>query len=264
MSVSSSTVKQIAKENLKNNYLKAFVSCSVLVLAWVLQVNIGGLLLDVTGNIFAFAISVLIGIFLVSPLALGILKYFYNVSGKTVENPTAIFYWFSERKLYFKALKFTLHFTLRTALWLLVLNIPSILLFAFSKTFFFELLDIAPPVWSASLEYYAVFLRNISFVAVFFIMLKFYMAPMLFVADDNANVDECMYNSSVIARKSSIDFIGLIFSSAPLLLLSLFVLPLPFVLPYLLCYYVTHIKISVEEYNSHIENSKFIQMGFFE
>lgn len=264
MSVSSSAVKQIAKESLKNNYLKAFVSCLVLILAWILQINIGGLLLDVMGDIVALIISALIGIFLVSPLVFGVLKYFYNLTVKIAENPVSVFYWFSEKKLYFKALKFTLHFTLRTAFWLLVLNIPSILLFAFSKTFFFEILDIAPPVWSASLEYYAVFLRNISFVAVFFIMLKFYMAPMLFVADDNANIDECMYNSSVISRKSSIDFIGLIFSSAPLLLLALFVLPLPFVLPYLLSYYVTHIKISVEEYNSHIENSKFIQMGFFE
>ncbi|MBO5321984.1 MAG: hypothetical protein J6B22_05200 [Clostridia bacterium] len=264
MSVSSSAVKQIAKENLKNNYLKAFVSCLVLILAWLLQVNLAGLLINVIGNIAALSISAVIGLFLVAPLLLGVLKYFYNVTEETVDNPVLVFYWFSEKKLYIKALKFALLFILRAALWLLVLNIPSILLFAFSRTYFFELLGIAPPIWTAGLEYYSILLRNISFVAVFFIMLKFYMAPLLFVADDYANIDECMYNSSVISRKSSIDFIGLIFSSAHFILLSLFVLPMPFVLPYLLSYYVTHVKISVEEYNSHIENSKFTQMGFFE
>ena len=264
MSVLSSTVKKIAKESLKNNYLKAFVSCLILILAFFLQINIAGLLITVTGDITGVVISALIGVFLVAPLFLGVLKYFYNMTEEAVESPVLVFYWFSEKKLYLKALKFAVLFAVRAAFWLLVLNIPSFLLFAFSKTFFFELLGVAPPVWSGSLEYYVVFLRNISFVAVFFIMLKFYMAPVLFVADDNANVDECMYNSSVISRKSSIDFIGIVFSSSLLILLSLFVLPLPFVLPYLLCYYVTHIKISVEEYNSHIKNNEFTQMGFFE
>ena len=263
MSVSSAAVKEIAKERLKNNYSKTFVASLGVIFAWLISINIASILSAVTGDIIAIIIAVCLNVFLIAPLGLGLLKYIWKISLGVADGPIAIFYWFGNKKLYVKSLKFILNFALKLLLWLTVLNIPSFLLLAFSKTFFFELFNIAPPVWTASLSYYGEILSSVSFVAVFFIMLKFYMAPVLFIADENANVEECMYNSSVISRKTSFDFISLIFNQAHIVLLSLLVLPMPFTLPYLLSYYVTHTRFAVEEYNLHIKNIKFANAGVF-
>ena len=263
MSISSVAVKETAKERLKNNYANTFVASLSVIFAWLISVNVASILSSVTGDIIAIVISVLLNVFLVAPLSLGLLKYIWKISLGVADGPVAIFYWFSDKKLYIKSLKFILHFVLKLLIWLIVLNIPSFLLFVFSKTFFFELFNIAPPVWTASLDYYSIILRNISFVLVCFIMLKYYMAPVLFIADENANALECMYNSSVISRKTAFDFISLIFNQAPIILLSLLVLPMPFTLPYLLSYYVIHTRFAVEEYNLHIKNIKFENAGVF-
>lgn len=263
MSVSSAAVKETAKERLKNNYSKTFVASLVFIFAGLLIISVGSLLSDVTGDIIAIIFSACLTVFLIAPLGLGLLKYIWKINLCVADGPVAIFYWFSAKNLYVKSLKFILHYTFKLLIWLMILNIPSFLLFAFSKTFFFELFNIAPPVWTASLDYYSVILRNISFVGVFFIMLKYYMAPVLFIADENANALECMYNSSVISRKTSYDFISLIFNQAHIVLLTLLVLPMPFTLPYLLSYYVTHTRFAVEEYNLHIKNIKFANAGVF-
>ncbi len=263
MSILSAAVKETAKERLKNNYAKTFVASLSVVFAWLISINIASVLSRVTGDVIAVIISVLLNVFLVAPLSLGLLKYIWKISLGVSDGPVAIFYWFSSKSLYVKSLKFILHFVFKLLIWLMVLNIPSFLLFAFSKTFFFELFNIAPPVWTASLDFYSVILRNISFVGVFFIMLKYYMAPVLFIADENANVEECMYNSLVISRKTSFDFISLIFNQLHIVLLTLLVMPMPFTLPYLLSYYVTHTRFAVEEYNLHIKNIKFANAGVF-
>lgn len=262
MSASSSNVKLMAKAILKDNFLKTLIACTILTFSWILSINLAGLLSYVTGMLMAEIISAVMIIFIVLPLSLGVLRYIWRMIFFVCDNPISVFYWFSEKKLYIKAMKFIGHFVLRIAFWFILLNIPSILLYILSKSFVFELLGIATPLWTANLGYYSTFLTNISIAIVFLIMLKFYMAPLLFIGDEDIDVSEAMYTSSVIARKSSVDFVGLIFSSFGLIILSFFVLPLPFTLPFLLSYYVVHTRMAVTEYNQHIENSKFTEAGF--
>ncbi len=262
MSVGSNIVKQTAKTALKGNYLRVFVACLILTFSLIVTANISGLLGIVVGDFIEAILLFILSTLFFYPLALGVLRYVWRILFSVTDSPIAVFYWFSEKRLYFKALKLIFQFAFRIVFWLAVLNIPSLILYVLSKSFIFELFDTAPPLWTANLGYYSLLLRNLSFVLVFFIMLKFYMAPLLFVADDNMDVSEAMFNSSVIARKSSIDFIGLFFGSFGWILLSFLILPLPFTLPLLFSYYAVHIRFTVSEYNRHIENSKLADLGF--
>lgn len=256
MSVGSNVVKITAKNALKDNFLKASIACLILVFTWLICVNSAGLLSYAFGNAVAELFFVLLAIFLVLPVFLGVLRYIWRMLHSVTDNPVAVFYWFSEKALYVKAIRFILQYALRIALWFAILNIPSLLLFALSKSFIFDFVGTSTPLWTANLEYYSVLLRNISWVLVFFITLKFYLAPILLIADENMDINEAMYLSSVISRKSSIDFIGLIFSSAGWILLSVFVLPLIFTLPLLLGFYTVHGRFAVTEYNCHIKQSE--------
>lgn len=262
MSVGNNVVKITAKTALKGNYLKAFVAGLVPVFAWLLCVNCVGLLSLVTGELIGGLIFGIMAVLLIFPAFLGTLRFIWRILFSAEDSPVSVFYYFSEKTLYMKALKLIIQFVFRILMWLLILNIPSILLYVLSKSFLFEILGTSAPIWTANLGYYSIILRNATFVLVFFIVLKFYMAPLFFVADDNIDINEAMYNSSVISRKTSIDFIGLIFSSVGWLALCILVLPLPFILPLLLAYYAVHIRFSVAEYKDYIEKSSFSEAGF--
>ena len=262
MSVGSNVVKITAKTALKGNYIKVAVASLVLILSWLLCINSTVLLQNIVGGFCSAVIFALIFVFLLAPLALGLLRYIWRILLGVADNPVAVFYWFSNKKLYIRSEKFVFQYVFRVLIWLAILNIPSILLYILSQSYTFELFNTSAPIWTANLGYYSIGLRNISFVLVFFLMLKFYMAPLLFVADDNIDINEAMYNSSVISRKSSIDFISLIASSIGWILLSFFCLPLPFTLPLLMTFYAVHIRFTVFEYNRHIEESKIEYEGF--
>ena len=89
------------------------------------------------------------------------------------------------------------------------------------------------------------------------------MAPLFFVADDNIDANEAMHMSTVISRKTSIDFVYLCFSFIGWLLLSILIVPLIFTLPYMLTSYAVHIRFAVAEYNRHIEQINKIDFPEF-
>ncbi len=262
MSVGSKVVKLTAKTALKGSFLKVVAASSIFVFGWIVCVSLSELLGIITGEIIATVIFLGLFLFLCLPILLGVVRYVWRMLFSVTDSPIAVFYLFSSKELYVKSLKLIFQFVLKIVFWFLVLNIPSLLLFLLSKSFVFEFFNSTTPVWTANLAYYSRLLLNLTSVIVFFIMLKFYMAPILFVADSNIDVGEAMYLSSVISRKSSTDFIGLLVVNLGWILLSILILPLPFTLPLLLTYYAVHVRFAVAEYNKHIEDSKLGEAGF--
>lgn len=262
MSVGSNAVKSTAKTALKENYLSTVASSLILIFSWIVCLNCAALLMPVVGEIGVFIIAVLMTVFLLLPMALGLLRSVWRLLFGVSDGPLSVFYWFSDIKLYSRALKLISQFGLRIILWLAILNLPSLLLFFLSHSFFFEMIGTEVPVWTANFGFFSVILRNVSFVIVFFVMLKYYMAPILVIADENMDVNEAMYTSAVIAKKSSIDFISLIASSILWIIATFLLMPLPFTLPVLLGFYAVHTRFSITEYNLHISKQRTRQEGF--
>ncbi len=255
MSVDCVAIKITAKAALKGNYLRAAAVCCVFLFTGFICQYLSALISLVTGEIIGKIVNVAMGIFIILPIALGMLKYIWRMLFGVKDNPLYVFCWFSSKRSYIKAIKFIFNFLLKLIMWLVILNVPSMLLLLFSKSYVFELFDTSMPIWAGSFEYYSAFLRNIAYILAFFIMLKFYMAPVLFVADEGIDPHEAMYNSSVIARKTSFDFLGLLLSLVLWILLSALVLPLPFTMPLLLTCYAVHTRFSIAEYNGFISQN---------
>lgn len=262
MSAGSNAVKSTAKTAIKENYLKLVVSSLILIFSWILCLNCAALLMSVVGKISTLIIVALMLLFLLLPMALGLLRSVWRLLFGVSDSPMSIFYWFAHRKLYSRSLKLIFQISMRTIFWLVILNLPSLLLYFLSRSYFFEMIGTEVPVWTANLVFFSVILRNVSFVIVFFIMLKYYMAPILVIADENMDVNEAMYTSAVISKKSSVDFIGLIVSSILWIIASFLLMPLPFTLPFLLGFYAVHTRFSIAEYNLHISEQRTRQEGF--
>ena len=88
------------------------------------------------------------------------------------------------------------------------------------------------------------------------IMLKYYLAPFLFVADEDMDVMEAIHKSTVLTRATAVDFLILVLSFLGWILLSVLVMPLIFTLPYMVMSYVVHSRFAVANYNKVVKEFK--------
>lgn len=254
MSVGSNVVKITAKTALKDNWIKVMAVCMTLIFTVLISNYVSYLISILTGGFVAIVITAFVTVFLTLPLILGILRYVWRMLFSAKDNPVYVFYWFSSKKLYVRAMKFVGILTVRAVFWLAIFNIPTGLLYLFSRSFVFEIFDLSVPLWTANLRYYILLVENLAIVATVVAMLKYYLAPVIYVADDNIDANEAVHMSVVISKKSTADFIFLGFSFFGIIILSFLMLPLIFTLPYLFTAFAVHCRFAISEYNLHMTN----------
>ena len=119
---------------------------------------------------------------------------------------------------------------------------------------FYNFFDLSLPVWTSSLWTLNSFLAIISSFALIFVALKYYLAPFLFVSDANMHPAEAINMSVIISRRTGSDFVALVLSFALWILLSVFVAPLIFTIPYFIAAYGVHCRYAVTAYNNDVDN----------
>ncbi len=248
-------VKVTAKHALKGKWLCGGIVSAILLFSYFICLNISSVLGYMFGFIFQELVFNLLFILMFLPIILGALRYFWRILFGANDNPIIIFYYFSEFKLYRKAMTLIFNLAFKVIIFGFFLSIPVFIAKAMSNAYIYDLIGLSIPVWMANLDTFIVFLKILAYVLLAFVMLKYYMAPVLFVADDNMEAVEAIHMSSVITKKTSIDFIYLFFSFFGWFLLSLAVIPAIFTLPYILTSYAVHIRFSVAEYNNYIKQS---------
>ncbi len=248
----SKIVKITAKTALSGNMLKAIIVSAVFLFCCFICNYSAGIFSYTGYYVFSDIIYILMSIFILTPLFLGLLRYIWRMLFSVYDNPVSVFYYLSEKAIYIKALKFIFNLIFKALPVGILLYFPNILLWFFSKDFFYQTFDLTMPLWVANINQLLVILNLVAGVILIFYMLKFYLAPILFVADEEMAVEETLHMSAVISRKSSLDFIYLATSFIGWILLSVLVIPLIFTLPYLLSSYAVHVRFAIAEYNKHI------------
>ena len=257
MSASSRAIKLTAKTALKGNWVSAIVVSTVTVLCYLAIQLILSVLSPAIGNTASFIVLFTLLFFMFLPVGMGFLRFFWRMLFSAEDNPVSVFYYFSSVKLYLKTLKLLGMVLLYAACVGFVLFLPAIAVWVISQSFLYDMLSMPIPIWSANLNYVFNLLVTTASAILIFIMIKFHLAPMLFVADDNIDVAEAIHMSKTISKKASLDFIFLAFSFIGWILLCFLCIPNVFVLPYIVTSYLVHSRFAVAEYNKHIsENVK--------
>lgn len=264
MSISSEAVKKTAKTALRNKWFSSAVYCLCLVIVFFLFQYIGSVLSTVIGEIGCFLFNVLWLIFIFLPLVLGALKYFWRMLFGAEDKFISLFYYFSSKKEYIKAEKFILNLSFRFLVSGFIFYIPALIANFFSETTFYSKFNLAMPMWVSNLWLVSSVLEFIAFVAIVILSLKYYIAPVLFVADEDMDPSEAIHMSAIISKGSNSDFIYLFFSHIGWLLLCLLVIPMPAILPYIICCYLVHCRFSVAKYNKYASNLKVHNEAFGE
>ncbi len=255
MTVGSNAVKSTAKTVLKGNWLKAIVCIGVVIFSYFINSFVSSLVSVFAGDIIAEIFYVILSLFILLPLFMGALRYFWRMILESNDKPIIVFYYFSSKNLYLKTLKLIFAVILKLIPIAIVVFLPAVLVWLLSQSYFFEWFNLAIPLWSRNLEYAIIFTKTLSTVVLIFYALRFYILPVLFVACEDLEILEALNMSSIISKKSTLDFIYLFFSFFGWILISLLAIPLIFTLPYMITSYLVHTRFAITEYNNHIESS---------
>ena len=250
---STAAVKKTAKTALKGKYLRSIICGMTVICAEITAVIIFEITAGIIGMIPAFILLAALNIFIVLPLFMGAMYFFRRLVWGADDNVILTFEPFSSREKYKRTLGFVLLYIGKLIEYAVPLFLPSVASQILSSASFYDLIDTSMPVWASNLWVLTAFLRIIGAVVLFFAMLKFYLAPFIFVSNDEISVFEAMKISSVISKRTSSEFIFLIFSFVLYIIISLFLMPLPFVLPLFIAAYIVHSRFAVAQYNKAVD-----------
>lgn len=253
MTATSSVVKLTAKTALKNNWLKTSVSCLIVLFACLIISIATGFVSFVFNDVTAYVFLGICAIFLLFPLALGLVRFFWRFIFGADDSPVSVFSYFSGKTEYKRALRLTVSLTLRTVGFGLLLFFPAIIVDLFSQAKVYDFLNIPIPLWTSNFSYLSVLLKTVAGVALFFVMLKYYLAPFLITADENMEVGEAIHMSATIYKNVMLDIIYLFLSFLGWLVLSVLIIPLVFTMPYMLTSLSVHVRFAIAEYNKRVE-----------
>ena len=249
MAIPSKAVKSTAKAALKGNWLVASLASLTFVSATTLIYFAIILLASVIPSFIAYIFLCILIVFLISPLFLGLIRFFKNLIFGTTVNISEIYIYLSDFSAYKRALRLTLELTARLVFYAAVCFSPAGTVKLITTDFFFGILNIDIPLWSESLDTLLSFLLGMAALATLVLMLRFYLAPFLLVGNDDMAVDEAIHMSTIITRRSSNELWSLILGFIPYILLTVFMIPLIFTLPYFLCTLTVHSRYAITNYN---------------
>ena len=238
MTASTISVKLTAKTALKNNWVRASVACLVLIFSYFISAFAASFIGYISNDTAAEISLIILSVFLLFG---------------AVDSPVAVFYYFTSKNAYKRALRLTVLLALRALFFGIILFIPSFIVDLFSSSFIYDALKMPTPLWTSNLYYLSLFLKTAATVILIFIMARYYMAPFLIAADEDMEVDEAIHMSDTISKRTMLDFIYLFFSFFGWILVSVLVFPLIFTMPYILISFGVHVRFAIAEYNKRID-----------
>lgn len=255
MTAGSHVVKLTAKTALKNNWLKCIFASLTPIFCFFVLVNSASYVSYISNDAAAYVLLAVMLIFILMPLLLGTVRFFWRMIFGAEDRQAALFYYFSDRQKYKRAVHMAAALVLRGIGFGIILFFPALILDIFSGVKFYDLINMPIPIWTGNLYYISAFLKAAAAVLLFFIMSKYYLAPFLIVADENMEVAEAIHMSGTVAKNTILDYISLIFSFFGWILISFFIFPLVFTMPYFMTSLCVHVRFAVADYNKRLEKS---------
>lgn len=255
MTAGSSVVKLTAKTALKNNWLKCIFACLTPLFSLFVLVFAADYVSYISNNYAAYFLLTVMLVFVFLPLLLGAVRFFWRMIFGAQDRQAALFYYFSDKQKYKRALHMAAALVLRVIGFGIILFAPALIVDIFSGVKFYDLINMPIPIWTGNLYYVSAFLKTVASVLLFFIMSKYYLAPFLIVADENMEVAEAVHMSCTVSKNTLLEFICLIFSFFGWFVISLFVFPLVFTIPYFMTSLCVHARFAVADYNKRIERN---------
>ncbi|MBE6782004.1 MAG: hypothetical protein E7540_04720 [Ruminococcaceae bacterium] len=251
-----SVVKSTVRASLKDKYVSAVIAALSPMFAFLTIYFLGSIWNVLFEGKFAFLSLVFFAvsaIFVVCPIVLGSVKYFWIVTEGGNPNPAEVFCYFGSFFRYKRAIKTTLLICFRLGATFFVCLLPYFIVMLLSNSWLYQFLGTEIPLWVTGLVVLESFLRIAGFAVALFLSLKDYLALAVIVMDDDMLLLEAFHISAMVSRRSYASFIGLVFSLLFWIIVSVFVVPIIYTAPLMLGCYAVHSRYALVNYNMNLD-----------
>ncbi|MBR4073148.1 MAG: hypothetical protein IKK24_04305 [Clostridia bacterium] len=253
MVATAGAVKSTARAALKDNWLKSIIAALIFIFTFFILYIASALLSYVLPTFAIGALWGLFAVFLLAPLGMGLLRFYWRVMWDADDEIITVFHFFSEKEQYIRVIKLAFAYIVKIVYIGFLLFLPSVITEIFSNGRVYEMVGFSAPSWASSLYLVSVFLKSAAVVLLIILMIKYYLAPFFVIADEEMDIWEAMHKSTVLAVATGMDFILLVISLSGWILLSLITIPLPFTLPYFAVSYLVHSRFATANYNKVVK-----------
>lgn len=201
----------------------------------------------VPGLVVMLFVAVIV-IFFSVPLCLGVVRWFWNLSGSKVRPIREIFYYYSEWHLFTKSV-FTAARLLVKVLWAALLcYLPAWLVWALTQNSVYELIGIKPLTDAAVLWPLLYLFCILSTLVLLKIILRYLLAPILVILDEDLDPGDAVNISKTIAKTHKNAYVYIFLSFLGWIAFSAFGVTLLYTLPFLFMSYAVFARFAISNH----------------
>lgn len=254
MTTTTKGIKKLSRNVFSENTVATLLATCICFFVYFIIYIASGIFAFSDLQIVAVVLALVGNILGLGPIILGLIRFLNRVLIDKKDNPISVFYYFTNKKLYKKSLSFIMTFLCKALFRGFSLYLPAIFVNLLTTDVFYSFFNLNIPFWTSNLQSIIGGLTIVATVLFILYLIRLYLAPALFVIDDNIDVDECFLMSKIVSKKSSVDYIFMVFSFFGWILLSVLWVPMLYTVPYFLYAYLTHARQTFFEYNSYLES----------
>lgn len=250
-------IKKNARTALRRHWCRACAIALIMIIFWAVFVSLQELIAEVFGiagfvdifstpdivlddipNISPVAIMITIALFLlfvmvITPLKLGVIRWFYLLTDGKAEPTISIFEYFFTAKGFFKAVLLRLSLFVRRVFWSVIFLAPPIAMISFGILWGEQTAGNIQTVMSASLKIIGCLLFLLLGLFLSIWLMRYYLAEFMLVGDNEISVGKAISRSIYVSQKRKTEFLVLELSLLGWRILDMLILPRLFTVPYI-------------------------------
>lgn len=179
-------------------------------------------------------ISVLLSVLLISPLALGQMRWYYNLVHSRSMPLTELFYFFESGKSYVRAIGYEINLGIRTLLWMILFYAPPSVVFGVSIFFLSGNRELSrtASITATSGLFVAAVLYVIATIFYAALICRYALTPYLIADDPDLTVRQAIKLSVKYTKGYRFSLLWFYASYIGWFLLTIFMFPILYVMPY--------------------------------
>lgn len=245
-------IKKAGKLALKNRWpeaiLVSMILVGVLVLDTVMQYVLMSILkvdavwtpivtetvtlLEVLVSCGITGFSAFFGLLVIFPLVIGILRWFWFVTGAKDVQIVEVFYYFSNTRVFFKTIRIAFSVIWRIIVAAIVSFLPSVICNQLLRPEIYNYFGFAMPIWLSGLFPIVSLLIIFGFVSFVLWVARYVLVYTVIFNEPQLSAKQTIKKAACISHGQRFRLIGFVLSFAGWVALSFLVLPLLFVVPF--------------------------------
>lgn len=265
-------IKSAARSSLKKRWPEAFAAVALLIAVVLLDMLSQNVLMTIfkveaVWSFFApttlprynIAASVCISVFsaafelfITLPLIFGIMRWFWLITGGSDKPSSTVFCFFSSTKDYGKAVAVSLKLFFRLIIGIIICFLPFAAAKLVTEPEIFDLFDAAMPLWLSGMGPVVRMIEALCFILFALWALRYGLFYAVMFTDPDAPSKSILKGSKRLIKGKKLRFIGFTLSFIGWILLGILIIPLFFVIPYIMSSYAVYGR---EEYRFFKRNA---------